>query len=67
METKYSEDTRYLSLSNIKKWTEEIRQFQDECLSSVDRRRKSLEALKKIKEDYSLDKAVEQLAAIYLM
>lgn len=67
VETKYSEDTRYLSLSNIKKWTEEIRQFQDECLSSVDRRRKSLETLKKIKEDYSLDKAVEQLAAIYLM
>lgn len=67
VETKYSEETRYLSLSNIKNWTEEIRQFQDEGLSSLDRRRKSLETLKKIEEDYSLGKAVEQLAAIYLM
>lgn len=65
METKYSEDTKYLSLSNIKKWTEEIKQLQDGG-SSVDRRRKSLETLKKITEDYSLDKTVEQLAAIYL-
>ena len=66
VETKYSEETRYLSLSNIRNWTEEVRQFQDEGLSSVDRRRKSLEALKNIKKDYSLDKAVEQLAAVYL-
>lgn len=66
METKYSEDTKYLSLSNIKKWTEEIMQLQNEGMSSKDRRRKSLEALKKITEDYSLDKTVEQLAAIYL-
>lgn len=65
-ETKYAENTVYISLSKLENWIYEIKQLDNRDLNTITRKRRCSEVLSKIKENYSIDDVVEQLCLIYL-
>lgn len=64
-ETKYSDDTSYIELSEKEKWIETIKVYSKLCNDKKLRKQRSDETIKRISNDYSLDKEVVRLEKIY--